>query len=130
MSETIVRIKGQTQCVYELRVARQRIAALEAEVERLMRHLESLTPGGSEFHNDPTRCVLWATQQREGVIHQVKLRKAVEAEVERLRKACEPLYQTEWPHRVFDIVVDKNFELAELFARVMHDIHAALEPLP
>ena len=81
MSEAIVRIKGQTQCVYELRVARQRIAALEAENTRL-------------------------------------------------REACEPLYQTEWPHRVFDIVVDKDFALAEQFAGVMHDIHAALEPTP
>ena len=55
---------------------------------------------------------------------------ALEAEVERLREACEPLYQTEWPHRVFDIVVDKDFALAEQFAGVMHDIHAALEPTP
>ena len=55
---------------------------------------------------------------------------ALEAENTRLREACEPLYHTEWPHRVFDIVVDKDFALAEQFAGVMHDIHAALEPLP
>jgi len=64
---------------------------IEAEVERLQRHLESLTPGGSEFHNNPARCVLWSTQQREGVIHQVKLRKAAEAEVARLRVALASL---------------------------------------
>jgi len=83
--------------------AKQRIAALEAENERLMRHLESLTPGGSEFHNDPTRCVLWATQQREGVIHQVKLRKAAEAKNERLRAALNHVEWAETPYLSADV---------------------------
>ena len=34
-----------------------RIADLEAENERLVKAIESLTPGGSEFFNDPDRCI-------------------------------------------------------------------------
>ena len=62
------------------------VAVIEAQNDRLMRHLESMTPGGSEFHNDPGRCVLWITQRNSSVIHQIELRKAAEAEVKRLRE--------------------------------------------
>jgi hypothetical protein len=33
------------------------IAALTAQVERLTKALDELTPGGSEFHDDPERCL-------------------------------------------------------------------------
>jgi len=55
---------------------------------------------------------------------------ALEAEVKRLREACEPLHRSEWPHSIWYIVTAKDEALAEQFARVMHDIHAALEPQP
>jgi len=79
------------------------------------------------FINEAMKCVHHAQVESKA---NRKYIAELEAEVERLREACEPLYQTEWPHRVFDIVVDKDFALAEQFAGVMHDIHAALEPLP
>jgi len=56
MSETIVRIKGQTQCVYELRVARQRIAALEAEVERLRGALARLLLATHDSYSPTCDC--------------------------------------------------------------------------
>jgi len=71
----------------------RRITSLEAENTQLMLDLESLTPRGSEFHNDPARCVAWVRERLSGVIEQVQKRKAAEAENERLRAALEAV---EW----------------------------------
>ena len=79
-----------TDCCHwpaDARRAQARIDALEAENTQLMLDLESLTPGGSEFHNDPERCVKWVRERLSGVVEQVKKRKAAETEVERLREA-------------------------------------------
>ena len=53
-----------------------------------MKLLESLTPEGSEFHNDPERCVEWVRERLSGVVEQVKKRKAAEAEIRQLHKKC------------------------------------------
>ena len=79
-------------------VAPERIAALEAEVARLLCHLESLTPGGSEFHNDPARCVAWVRERLSGVIKQVQKRKTAEAENVRLREAINHVEWTSPPY--------------------------------
>ena len=55
-----------------------------AEMERLTRLLEGLTPGGSEFHDDPDRCAEFARDMMDGAAKQALLRKAAEAEVVRL----------------------------------------------
>lgn len=52
--------------------------------EELMRLLESLTPGGSEFHNNPELCVAWVRQRLSSVIAQITLRKLAEAEHDEL----------------------------------------------
>jgi len=79
---------------YELAQA-ERIAELEAEVSRLMHHLESLTPGGSEFHDSPERCVDWVRERLSGVIEQVQKRKAAEVEIARLQRVID---HVEWTH--------------------------------
>ena len=91
-----------------------RIADLTAEAERLQSQVETRD---SQNHEAMLKLVLCGTRLVE-----------LEAEVERLREALEPLHRTEWPHRLYGIVAKKDFGLAEQFARVMHDIHAALEP--
>ncbi len=47
--------------------AEARIQALEAENVRLKNMLESLTPGGSEFYNDPKRCTEYALERRDSL---------------------------------------------------------------
>jgi transglutaminase-like putative cysteine protease len=64
--------------------ARDDVPFLLAEVERLTRLLEGLTPGGSEFHGATDRCAEFARDRMGGAARQVLLRKAAEAEVERL----------------------------------------------
>jgi len=50
-------------------------------------------------------------------------------QLDTLREAVKPLYRTEWPHRVYEILASRNYALAERFATVMHDLHEAMEPL-
>lgn len=38
----------------------------------------------------------------------------------------QPMHHTEWPHRIYDIVAATDHDLAERFAAVMHDMHAAV----
>ena len=47
--------------------AEARIQAQVAENVRLKNMLESLTPGGSEFHNDPERCTEYALERRDSL---------------------------------------------------------------
>lgn len=63
------------------------LAERDNEIVLLHGLLESLTPGGSEFHQSPERCAEFAKDRMAGVIKQVKKRKAAEAEVVRLRDA-------------------------------------------
>ena len=72
-----------------LRLERAEVERQANEIERLNRLLESLAPVGSEFHNNPERCVEWAKVQQETnhrvTINSMKRTREAEAEVERLR---------------------------------------------
>ena len=50
--------------------------------DRAMRLLEGLTPGGSEFRNDPERCAHWVTERRksehDALVHSAVLRHRAE----------------------------------------------------
>lgn len=43
----------------------EKIEKLESENERIKRLLHDLTPGGSEFYNDPEYCAKWVRESRE-----------------------------------------------------------------
>ena len=45
-----------------------------------------------------------------------------------LVEAVRPAYRARWPHDLYEIVAARNFELAEQFARFMHDVHGAFAP--
>jgi len=57
-----------------------------AEAARVTELLEGLTPGGTEFHDYPDRCAEFARDMMNGAAQQALLRKAAEAEVERLEQ--------------------------------------------
>ena len=60
---------------------RAELAAMTARAEAAERLLENLTPGGSEFHANPTRCVEWVRERLQGVAAQVEKRKAAEEQL-------------------------------------------------
>lgn len=66
-----------------------------SDPERAMRALESLTPGGSEYFNDPDRCVAFVKQARdvlfEAMKNAIRRRKALEARCEQLGAKCKQL---------------------------------------
>jgi len=64
-----------------------KVWCLRVEVDRLTGLLEGLTPGGSEFHDNASRCAEFARDMMNGAAKQVLLRKAAEAEVVRLTAA-------------------------------------------
>jgi len=76
-----------------MKVASQSIGILLAEIERLNRLLESLTPGGSEFHDNPEYCVEWAKSRLESnwrIAKKAIIRsRELEGEVKRLRECIE-----------------------------------------
>ena len=57
-----------------------------AEAARVTELLEELTPGGTEFRDSPDRCAEFARDMMNGAAQQALLRKAAEAEVERLEQ--------------------------------------------
>lgn len=54
------------------------LVAEAREYRAVYEHLVALTPGGSEFHEDPDACLRWLEARRGEVIEQVKRRKKVE----------------------------------------------------
>jgi len=58
------------------------VAAMQLRAEAAEAALESLTPGGSEFHANPARCVEWVRERLQGVAAQVEKRKAAEQRAE------------------------------------------------
>ena len=66
-------------------LARTALPQLAQRVVDLEKQLESLTPGGSEFYNDPERCIQWVKDRLATVSKQVKKRKEAEAENAKLR---------------------------------------------
>lgn len=82
-----------------------RAEAAEASRTELMRLLESLTPGGSEFHNDPKTCAEWIQSRGDFAKQQIIKRREAEAENARLREVlawndCHkvPPPTNEWVH--------------------------------
>ncbi len=53
-------------------------------MKTLAERLVALTPGGSEFHDDPDRCLDWLEKRRWEVVDQVLRRKALEDRVQEL----------------------------------------------
>jgi len=49
-------------------------------------------------------------------------------EVKALVEANRPAYHSQWPHDLYGIIADDDFELAERFAALMHHLHMALAP--
>lgn len=66
-------------------LARTTLPEFAQRVVDLEKQLESLTPGGSEFHSDPERCIQWVKDRLATVSKQVKKRKEAEAENAKLR---------------------------------------------
>lgn len=61
-------------------------------LEELVKELEKMTPGGSEFHNDPGRCLEFIQERQDTVIkialERKRLRERVaelEAELQRIK---------------------------------------------
>jgi hypothetical protein len=53
-------------------------------------------------------------------------------EIEKLRKvvkACNPAFQTAWPHNVYSILANRNSGLADHFGEFMQAMHAAMWPI-
>ncbi len=59
--------------------------------DELMRLLESLTPGGSEFHNEPENCVERIRDHVRSVAGQVIARRKAEQQRDALLVACEKM---------------------------------------
>ncbi len=69
----------------------ERLTNLEAQLKEQEMLFQSLTPGGSEFVNNPKRCVDWIRDQVDSqhrlLMRALHRKKAAEARVEGLRKA-------------------------------------------
>lgn len=67
---------------------------LVAENQKIKRLLEELTPGGSEFHNDPEYCAKWIRENRqENHFSLAKIIKAEKEENKRLADSNKELKQ-------------------------------------
>jgi len=73
---------GMRKEAYELA---QLMAAAPSITERLV----AMTPGGSEFHDDPNRCLNYIERRMARVIEQVRKRKEVEEQRDELLEAAE-----------------------------------------
>src|SRR3990167_10314390 len=99
-----------------MKVASQSIGILLAEIKRLNRLLESLTPGGSEFHDNPEYCVEWAKSWRESnwkIAKKAIIRsRELEGEVKRLRNLVEiathAMYAAGWDRAVDEYSKDEK----------------------
>jgi hypothetical protein len=61
---------------------RAELAAMTTRAETAEAALESLTPGGSEFHGSPANCAEWIGKRMANVMRCIKERKAAEAKLE------------------------------------------------
>jgi len=64
-----------------LNAEKHRADVAEQERDQLRMQLESLTPGGSEFHDSTTRCIEWISDRLSTTAQQVKARKDAEAKL-------------------------------------------------
>jgi len=77
-------------CVWEAResVEAALFQALSRPFKDIMARLEALTPGGSEFHRDPYRCLTHIEARRNEAVEQALLRARAERRVKKLEAAC------------------------------------------
>ena len=73
---------GYEQDSYEL-------ARLMAAAPSITERLVAMTPGGSEFHDDPNRCLNYIERRMARVVEQVRKRKEAEEQRDELLRACE-----------------------------------------
>ena len=70
--------------------------ALRAENKRIIKLFELLTPGGSEFYNDPDRCYRFAKDSHATMGKVAAERNALRARVAELEEAMLTYIKTEW----------------------------------
>jgi len=85
--------------VTKIKALENRLQQAEIDNAVLLRKIESLTPGGSEFHNDPDKCIQFARDRMDGV----KRIKELEADNAHVVKYAQDLcdwveiWATGWP---------------------------------
>ena len=90
---SVLTSRPQVEC-YEKLIQERKTVDLESQLhqerekrQQLTKLLESLTPGGTEFYNDPDRCVQWVKDRLAIVSEQVKKRQQAEADNAALMEA-------------------------------------------
>jgi hypothetical protein len=63
------------------------ITRLITRAEAAEQTLESLTPGGSEFHGSPANCAEWIGKRMASIVQNVKARREAEARAEATEQA-------------------------------------------
>lgn len=91
----------------ELDALRAQVAKLTAERENLKRLIESLTPGGSEFHDAPETCVEWVRRRLASAVSEVQKRKRLDGYKCRI---CNSPDHLEVHHRSYDHIFDERME--------------------
>jgi hypothetical protein len=81
-SAEALRCVAKPEAEYIAQASPARILSLIGEARELQRLLEDLTPGGSEFHDDPQRCAQYVRERLATVAR-------VQAENRRLRAALQ-----------------------------------------
>ena len=106
-----------TEQAHALRAIAHALLDLTASHEKttqthdLMRQLEGITPGGSEFHDSPDNCLRWISERLAGRAHQVKLRRNAEAKAEAYANAMRRILFliTKWDgHREQVLAIAEN----------------------
>lgn len=81
----------------------ERLDRAEQERDQWQKSLHSLTPGGSEFANDPSACVEWIRKTRSGqhntILALKRERDQLRARVERLESALRHIAEARWSPR-------------------------------
>lgn len=83
----------------EIDLQRNSVQVLSLWLTKIQKRLEKLTPGGSEFYNDPDKCLDWLQMQNASYKEQFKRRRKAEEELEQVKAelgaAVECIDQTE-----------------------------------
>lgn len=111
---------------WAVEAATQKARADAAEHRALLAEqaLESLTPGGSEFHGSPIYCAEWIQRRMTNVMQQVKARKAAEVRVQELETQLAEAQATakrERARREYDSVDAYNARINDALRRMAED---------
>lgn len=69
----------------EIDLQRNSVQVLSLWLTKIQKRLEKLTPGGSEFYNDPDKCLDWLQMQNDSYKEQFKRRRKAEQELEQVK---------------------------------------------